>query len=110
MEKETTNKNTTPIQSGEQPKEKNFGSTIGVIIIVVVLALGGLYMWGSRIAKNEQAINEADAILEAADQQLESLESQSASDEIDIIEQDLSNTLLEGLDAELKNIEEELNF
>ncbi|MBI1998770.1 MAG: hypothetical protein HYS73_00350 [Parcubacteria group bacterium] len=33
--------------------EKNAGSIIGIIIIVLVLALGGLYFWGKRVAEKK---------------------------------------------------------
>ncbi|MBI2888928.1 MAG: hypothetical protein HYY60_01320 [Parcubacteria group bacterium] len=37
--------------------EKNTGSIIGIIIIVLVLALGGLYFWGKRVAEKDNNPN-----------------------------------------------------
>lgn len=32
-------------------KEKSAGSLVGIIVIVLVLILGGLYFWGMRLQK-----------------------------------------------------------
>ncbi len=38
-----------------QPKEKSFGATIGIIVIVIVLVLGALYFWGGQ-ASNQAPV------------------------------------------------------
>ncbi len=47
--------NLSPLENaeGNGSGEKNTGSIIGIIIIVLVLALGGLYFWGKRVASSE---------------------------------------------------------
>ena len=35
------------------PKEKNAGSVAGIVIIVLVLVLGGLYFWGKRLTEEQ---------------------------------------------------------
>lgn len=47
----TTDKENIPIVQGNS--SGSAGSIIGIIIIVVVLALGGLYFGGKRVAENE---------------------------------------------------------
>ena len=42
----------TPLLQNEPPgNRKNVSSVIGIVIIVFVLALGGFYFWGKRIAE-----------------------------------------------------------
>lgn len=80
----------------EQPAQ--IGPVIGIIIILVVLILGGLYFYGSQIAEREDTQPTA--------QQQE----QAPSDDIQSIEQDLQNTELEDLDRELEQFDQELGF
>jgi len=92
---------------------KSAGPAIGTIIVVIVLAFGGLYFWGQRIADQgdlDNTIPEAVEILESPDSVLRDLEEQGTSDEIEDIEADLNINLLEDLDVELDNIDAELNF
>jgi uncharacterized protein HemX len=99
-------------QSG--PNKKSIGPIIGIAIIVVIIIFGGLYYWGGKINKQElrsaQENTTAEEILSQEDASLESLQVQSTSDEIADIEADLDMTDLENLDAELDNIDIELNF
>ena len=48
---------TAPIQGGAHGK--NIGSVVGIVLIVFVLILGGLYFWGKRIAENEMSSESA---------------------------------------------------
>lgn len=106
----------TPEMQTAMPEEKHSGNdpigpAIGTIIIVIILIIGGLYLWGAKLSK-ESALEEksAEEILNTPDTQLESLEIKQSSDEIRAIEEDLNATDLNNLDAELKNIEAELNI
>ena len=99
-------------ESGAAPQTKGSqaGPVIGSIIVIIVLVLGGLYFIGQKVSKDgifepspEEILNESDLILET-------LENQGTSDEVSAIEEDLNATILEDLDAELQNIESELNF
>jgi len=106
---------------GQEPNggHKPIGPIVGVVIIVLVLILGALYFWGARLNEIEKE-SSAEApsiapqdILAAPDPLEERLGVQGASDEIDAIEQDLNildTTDLEGLDAELRDIDSELGI
>lgn len=95
-----------------QPQEdkKSVGSIIGIIIIIVIIIIGGLYYWGSYLNKQDLASLTPEEIASQDDTAVEQLQEQGTSDEIADIEADLNATDLEGLDAELEQIEMELNF
>ncbi|MFA5838794.1 MAG: hypothetical protein WC849_02555 [Candidatus Paceibacterota bacterium] len=103
------NKMTTP--EIEPPKTKSTGAIVGSIIIIVILVIGGLYLWGKQITKveNQQATT-PEQILSEPDQALDSLKNQSTSDEIKSIEIDLNATNLDNLNKELENINIELGL
>ena len=72
-------------------KEGRTGPTIGIIIVVIVLILVGLYFWGERLRNGE-----------AVDSVTNTLQEQSVSDELDDIETDLDATMIEELDSDLE--------
>lgn len=88
------------------PEEKShFGAISGIVIIVVILALGGLYLWGKELSNQAPATPESGVMNEAAvDSSTQALETQGTSDNISDIEADLNNTNLENLDADLQSI------
>ncbi|MDP3726016.1 MAG: hypothetical protein Q8R36_02345 [bacterium] len=114
----TQNQNPTETQNVQQTE--NFGNTpekkiqvgpiIGSIIIVILLILGGLYFIGKRVSGEDPLAPEPQAILNTTDPSLQALEEPGFTDEIDSIQNDLSATNLDELDAELGNIEVELGF
>lgn len=93
-------------------KDKPIGPAIGTIVIVLILIVGGFYIWGSRVdEKTKNLVDEtksAEDILGEVDETADKLGQQSNSDEITDIEDDLSDTILEDLDKELENIDAEL--
>ena len=97
-----------------EKRSKSIGSIIGLAIIMVILIFGGLYYWGAQINKQqtqEQLDNTtAEMIENQLDTALEQLQAQNESDEISDIEIDLNDTVLEGLDQELENIDVEFSF
>lgn len=112
MNQEFNQENTTPPTPA--PEEKSsWGSAIGIILIVAVIIIGGLYFWGQKIDERMSEYEAGDVtvedILNAPDSQLEALsEEQSTSTDITDIEEDLNTTDLDELDAELDAIEAEL--
>lgn len=88
----------TPPQAPQtpSPEHKSLGGLIGIVVIIGILLVGGLYIWGKTIVENG-----ADTTTDA---QTEALNSQSSSTKASDIEADLNATNLEGLDAELTDI------
>lgn len=80
----------------EPQNEHSVGPTIGLIIIMVLIVLGGFYFWGER----SDAMKEMDDGRDVA-AEVSAIEDQSDSDETSSIEADLENTHTETLDAEL---------
>lgn len=79
------------VNAGEStPNGSSAGPVIGIIVILVIIILGGLYFWGQRNGENT-ILNEA----------LNAINLQSDSDEIDTIEADLNATDIENLDSEM---------
>jgi uncharacterized protein HemX len=112
MNPESNQENITP--PAPAPEEKSsWGSAIGIILIIAIIIIGGLYFWGQKIDERLSEFEAGDVtvedILNAPDSQLEALsEEQSTSTDITDIEEDLDTTDLDNLDAELKAIEAEL--
>jgi hypothetical protein len=113
---DTNNAPQQPISSGDWPqKQGQVGPIIGIIIIVIVLALGGLYVWGARLNRADTNNTEtgpgnqsAQDISTAGDPALDNLKTQGTSDELDAICDDLEPTSLDGHDTEMKSINTEL--
>jgi hypothetical protein len=99
---------------GAEKPHKSTGPIIGIAIIIVIIIFGGLYYWGAQLTgkdgSEETEKPTAEEIESAEDTAVSELETQSNSDEISAIEEDLNATDLEGLDAELENIDAEFNF
>ena len=93
-------------------QNKEVGPVIGIIIIVVILVLGGLYVWGARLNKTEQTNSggeqSAQDISQAQDPALDNLKTQGTSDNLSAIEDDLDTTSLNGLDTGINDINIEL--
>lgn len=90
-----------PIQPGTPQAEtkKNIGPIIGVIVIIILLIIAALYMWGERLTGSNTATDApintistetipagSNTNVGAADEPL------SPSDEIDVLETELSET------------------
>lgn len=81
-------------QGMNRGSDSSVGPVIGVIIILAVIVLGGLYFWGQRADKE-------DALEDNTAAELDEIGSQSSSDNASSIEADLNSTQIENLDAEL---------
>ncbi len=98
-------------------EKSSMGIILGVLIVILVLILGGLYLWGTTLQNNTEPAaierptaaenNEPESTNAEAD--VETLQTVSSSDELAAIEADLEATDLDTLDAELQAIEAELD-
>ena len=93
---------------GGSPKQSQIGSIVGIIIIIAVLVLGGLYYWGVKLNDRGLDTITGEEIENLPDEQLVDLQTQDTSNTVESIENDLNATDLEGLDAELDQIEADL--
>lgn len=100
-----------------EARKKEVGAIIGILIIVVVIVLGGLYVWGARLSKTPNIDvttdlgpggQTAEDIAAAQDPATDNLNRQGSSDELSAIEDDLDATPLNELDAEMSDITVEL--
>ena len=87
---ETPNYNPTP---QEENRPSSIGPLVGIIIILVVIILGGLYFWGQRLERNNYNP-------EPEQQQEESV---GVAD----LEAELNSTNIDATDSELENIDAE---
>lgn len=95
-------------------QHSHLGPILGVLVIMLVLILSGLYLWGEMLSKQAQTTdetpivnNEPETPRATADAQI--LDTLSPSDELDAIDADLNSTQLDSLDTELNTIDTELN-
>ncbi len=103
----------------EPEKPSHLGAVLGVLIVILVLILGGLYLWGTTLNQDMNVLTEPATRPTAeennepestkAEAEVETMQVLSTSDEINAIEADLDNTDLEDLDSELTSIEAELD-
>jgi len=96
------------------------GIILGVLIVLLVLILGGLYLWGSTMSTDTTPQQPTPAAVRptpeennepestTADAQVQALETVSTSNEIGALEADIESTNLDELDAELEAIDAEL--
>lgn len=109
MENETTpNGPISMTPPGVAETEKSSGALIGTIIAIIVLVMGGFYLWNTKlqpqIAPETNVAPEtpvSDANTSAA---LETLSSQATSDETASIKSDLNATNINTVDADLQAI------
>lgn len=94
MDPQQNNVNTVTPEMGKTGSSA--GPIIGIVIILAIVILGGLYFWGQR---NDLAEMGTDA--EATDQSIENINYQGTSDDTSSIEADLDATDVETLDAEI---------
>lgn len=89
------------------------GPILGVLILILVLILAGLFLWGRTMNEPVTPVetpivnNEPETTRAVADQQI--FETLSPSDELDAIDADISATNLDSLDTELGTIDVELD-
>lgn len=84
------------------------GPTVGIVLVVLLLILGALYFfWYDRQSVSNNTPS-AEEIKNADDPVITGLESQSDSDDVSSIEQDLNATSFTDLDADASTIDSEL--
>jgi len=80
----------------------SIGGIIGIIIVIAVIILGGLYFWGKRVEETQIETNPSTMTQETTDQQASVINSTSSSDTLDSISADLSATQTTDLSPELQ--------
>lgn len=88
------------------------GAILGVLILILALVLGGLFLWGSMLAKKENALppivnNEPETRRAEADAQI--LNTTSPSDDLGAIEADIESTNMDLLDQDFQAMDNELD-
>lgn len=84
----------------EPNNENSVGPVIAIIIVLAMIILGGLYFWGERT--NDMSNIEPSSA--TVDEITASITSQSSSDDISSIEEDLSNTNVIDLGSDLESL------
>lgn len=103
-----------PPQTLIEEHHSHIAPILGVLLIVLVLILGGLYLWGAALTEEqyreeERMIPNNEPETTRANADAEILETVSSSDSLDAIETDIESTNLDSLDAELTTMEAELD-
>lgn len=113
-----------PMQRGPidvEKKHSSVGPIISTIIIMILVLAGGFYLWGKKLATQQQNQelnqeiqnqNTAEEMLQldaSANAEVSALQSQGTSSDANAIDADLTVTNLENLDSDLNAIDQE-NF
>jgi hypothetical protein len=79
----------------------SFGSTIGILVVIVLLALGGLYFWGTKLNQTPEAMPYIpnDASTSAGDTSA----APQGSDDAASIQADLQAQDMSGFDTQMKS-------
>lgn len=80
-----------------EPQKSSIGPTVGIILVIFVLVLGGLYFWGAELAREEADMENPEV---GTDSVTAELEAQSNSDELDAIERDLQDSNYDDIDQD----------
>lgn len=100
------NQNEQPEMSPPAEDDNNrLGPIVGVIIIVALIILGGLYMWNVSRDKVPEEIPDV-----SSDSVVQELGSQGSTDGINPIQADIDTTDLDTLDEAFAEIEAELGI
>ena len=86
-----------------EQNKSGIGSIIGIVIIISIIILGGLYFWGKRIeeSKLKEALVSGNSQTVVSEQdETSAIKSVSSSDDLGSIEADLNATNLDNLGAE----------
>lgn len=121
METDNNKTNTPPeidVEQADTPltesHHSHIGPILGVLVLILILVLAGLYVWGGMLSKEQVEVEQRQIInnepeTPRAEADVHILQTTSPSDELEAIEADLDGTDLDSLDAELTAIEAELN-
>ncbi|MFA6338544.1 MAG: hypothetical protein WCW87_00560 [Candidatus Paceibacterota bacterium] len=104
--------NNTNNASGTIPEIKmtpknSIGPLVSALIVIALIALGGLYAWSQNISKIEEIKSENTEIIKSntAQEEINKLTTQGTSDEVDSIKQDLDATNLDKIDSDVQSIQ-----
>ncbi|MFT7507007.1 MAG: hypothetical protein ACI92I_000144 [Acidimicrobiales bacterium] len=98
----------------------HLGIILGVLIVLLILILSGLYLWTTTLTSEAPIVNTPVVERPTAEEnnepestkaeaEVETLQAVSTSDEIDAIEADIESTNFDELDAEMEAITAELD-
>lgn len=90
------------------------GPVVGIIAMLIVVAIGGLYLWGSLLSEEDLVVppparinQEPETRRAVADVQI--TETMSPSTEIDAIEADIDSTQVDATNADVQAMDSEIS-
>ena len=104
MEPIENTENQAPMPEKNAPKDGGIGPTLSIILIIILIALGGLYYFTQGIEEYNDGYTD-----ENTEQAVQELQTQGTSDEVAEIEADLEATDFSEIDAMMLELEAELN-
>mgnify|MGYP000435617726 CR=1 FL=1 len=79
-----------------EPEKKSYGALIGSIVVIIILIIGGLYIWQTKVKEMQ--------LQKEQQEQLKAEALNSANDEINSLEEDLNATDTD-LNVDIENIQ-----
>jgi len=93
----------------DQEPHSSIGLIIGSIVVILILALGGLYYWGAQLNTQVGLYDpNLQHVGDPTDPLTQQLQTQSSSDSLEAIESDVLDTDLTSLDTDFADIQAEL--
>lgn len=110
MDVETNNQSTPPVQTtapassigSAAPNKGGTGPVIGIIVIVIILALGALYFWYDAQMPATESLPADESVQASVDSVLDALTTTSSQDTASAIEADLQSTNTGNASADLQ--------
>lgn len=84
------------------PVKKSVGPMVGLVIVIILIVLGGIYFW------KEMEYKKNDVGYDQNTDEMYAIQNQNDSDEINTIEADLEATNIDTIDSEINSIDTEL--
>ena len=91
-----------------QPPRSKVAPMLGVLLIMLVLVLGGLYLWGSMLAEDEK-MDETDQMQTEPMTEETEAAPVGQSDEVDDLETYVDDTEFDAMDKEFADMEAEMD-
>lgn len=80
-----------------EPEKKSNGALIGLVVIIIILVIGGIYVWMSNKNSNENSVNDPNIQTESLPTTTDSTELNTLEQEIDAADTDIDASAIDSV-------------